>query len=120
MVHLDGPRSPKSMPSYLRRPGHTWFLRLKWPNRKVACRLPRLVPRPDLGASMMVDELTRYEFEVLSDDGNLALFRGRSCDGRPSILVRCPSSNSSATTVQERLSREFSLATELDDEWAAR
>jgi hypothetical protein len=68
----------------------------------------------------MVDELTRYEFEILSDDGSLALFRGRSRDEQPSILVRCPSSNSFTMAVQERLSREYSLAAEFDDAWAAR
>ena len=28
------------MPSYLRRRGHTWFLRWKWPKRLAACGLP--------------------------------------------------------------------------------
>src|ERR1700676_2053225 len=27
------------MPSYLRRHGHTWFLRWKWPSRLAACGL---------------------------------------------------------------------------------
>jgi hypothetical protein len=37
MVHHDGPREPEiSLPSYLRRRGHTWFLRWKWPSRLAA------------------------------------------------------------------------------------
>ena len=32
MVHHDGPREPEiPLPSYLRRRGHTWLLRWKWP-----------------------------------------------------------------------------------------
>jgi hypothetical protein len=57
---------------------------------------------------MIGDELTRYEFEILSDDGSLALFRGRSRDRQASILVRSPSGNSFTTTEHERLSREYS------------
>jgi predicted ATPase/two-component sensor histidine kinase len=80
--------------------------------------VPGAYPHP--AVSMTVDELTRYEFEKLSDDGSLALFRGRSRDGQPSILVRCPSNNSFTRTERERLSREYSLANELDEAWAAR
>lgn len=37
MVHHDGPRERQiPMPSYLRRRGHTWFLRWKWPSRLAA------------------------------------------------------------------------------------
>ena len=37
MVHHDGPREPKiPLPTYLRRRGHTWFLRWKWPSRLAA------------------------------------------------------------------------------------
>src|SRR5882757_170751 len=37
MVHHDGPREPEiPLPSYLRRRGHTWFLRWKWPSRLAA------------------------------------------------------------------------------------
>ncbi|MBV8282854.1 MAG: AAA family ATPase, partial [Candidatus Eremiobacteraeota bacterium] len=68
---------------------------------------------------MIGDELTRYEFEILSDDGSLALFRGRSRDRQGSILVRCPSGNSFTTVEHERLSREYSLANEFDEAWAA-
>ena len=80
--------------------------------------VPRADPHP--GPSVMLDELTRYEFEILSDDGSLALLRGRSRDGQPSILVRCPSGDSFTTAERERLSREYSLANEFDDAWAAR
>ena len=80
------------------------------------------VPRADQhpGPSVMSDELTRYEFEILSDDGSLALFRGRSRDEQPSILVRRPSGDSFTTAEHERLSREYSLANEFDEAWAAR
>jgi serine/threonine protein kinase len=80
--------------------------------------VPHADPHP--GPSVMVEELTRYEFETLSDDGSLALFRGRSRDGQSSILVRCPSGNSFTTIEHERLSREYSLANEFDEAWAAR
>ena len=68
----------------------------------------------------MVEELAQYEFEILSDDGSLALFRGRSRDQQASILVRCPSGNSFTTAEHERLSREYSLANGFDETWAAR
>jgi predicted ATPase/two-component sensor histidine kinase len=80
--------------------------------------VPRADPHP--GPSVVVDELTQYEFEILSDDGSLVLFRGRSREGQPSILVRCPSGNSFTTTEHERLSREYALANEFDEAWAAR
>jgi predicted ATPase/two-component sensor histidine kinase len=80
--------------------------------------VPRADPHP--GPSVMFDELTRYEFETLSDDGSLALLRGRSRNGQPSILVRCPSGNSFTSAERERLSREYSLANEFDEAWAAR
>jgi predicted ATPase/two-component sensor histidine kinase len=69
---------------------------------------------------MMDDELTRYEFEILSDEGGLALFRGRSRDPQASILVRRLSRNSFTTIEHKLLSREYSLADELDEAWAAR
>jgi predicted ATPase/two-component sensor histidine kinase len=74
---------------------------------------------PHPGPSVTL-ELARFEFEILSDDGSLSLFRGRSRDGQPSILVRCPFGNSFTTIEQERLSREYSLANEFDEAWAAR
>jgi serine/threonine protein kinase len=69
---------------------------------------------------MIGEELALYEYEILSDDGSLALFRGRSRDRQTSILLRSPSSSSFTTTDHERLSREHSLANRFDESWAAR
>ena len=73
-----------------------------------------------LGPSVIVEELTRHEFEFLSDDGSRALFRGRSRDRQGSILVRCPSGKSFTTAEYEGPSRANSLANEFDGAWAAR
>jgi hypothetical protein len=75
---------------------------------------------PHLSPSLMGEELARYEFEILSDDGSLALHRGRSRDRQASILLRCPAGNSFTTTDHEKLSREYSLADEFGEAWAAR
>jgi hypothetical protein len=75
---------------------------------------------PHLSPSLTGEELARYEFEILSDDGSLALYRGRSRDRQASILLRCPSGNSFTATEHEKLSREYSPADELDEAWAAR
>src|SRR5258707_3929773 len=68
----------------------------------------------------MID-LSRYVFETLRADEELAFRRGRSGDGElPNILLVAPVSEHPVAGIFERLEHEYSLRHELESDWAAR
>ncbi len=68
----------------------------------------------------MID-LSRYVFETLRADEELAFRRGRSGDGElPNILLVAPVSEHPVAGIFERLEHEYSLRYELESDWAAR
>src|SRR5260370_29608779 len=68
----------------------------------------------------MID-LSRYRFEKLREDEELALFRGRSNDDDlPAILLAGPVSEHPVPGTLERLEHAYSLRDELDSDWAVR
>src|SRR5467141_1261787 len=69
-------------------------------------------------------DLSRYVFELLRADEELALHRGRprtpaASDGRPILLLRAVCEHPAPATIK-RLEHEYSLAHELRSEWTAR
>jgi serine/threonine protein kinase len=66
-------------------------------------------------------ELSRYVFETLREDREVALCRGRKDDGElPTILLVAPVSEHPIPAILERLEHEYSLRDELNSDWAAR
>jgi len=67
-----------------------------------------------------VIELSRYVFEVLRKDKEFILYRGRSKDDGPRVLVLSTAAEYPAANSLKRLQHECSLREELDAAWAAR
>jgi PAS domain S-box-containing protein len=68
-----------------------------------------------------VIDLSRYVFETLRQDEELAFRRGRSGDNElPNILLVTPVSEHPVPGILERLDHEYSLRDVLDSGWAAR
>jgi hypothetical protein len=67
-----------------------------------------------------VIELSRYVFEPVREDGELALCRGRDGGEPHTILLVAPVSEYPALGILERLDHEYALRDELDSDWAAR
>jgi PAS domain S-box-containing protein len=65
-------------------------------------------------------ELSTYAFEVLRKDKEFNLYRGRSGDDRPQILVLSPAVEYPARESLKRLEYEYTLREELHPAWAAR
>jgi PAS domain S-box-containing protein len=67
-----------------------------------------------------VIELSRYVFEVLRKDNEFILYRGRSKDDAPQVLVLSPATEHPPPQSLKRLEHEYSLREALDPRWAAR
>jgi serine/threonine protein kinase len=67
-----------------------------------------------------VIELSTYVFEVLRKDNEFILYRGRSEDDAPQVLVLSPATERPPPQSQKRLEHEYSLREVLDPRWAAR
>jgi len=67
-----------------------------------------------------VTELSRFSFEVLRQDENFILYRGRSTDGSSQVLLRSPTSQHPTPQDLKWLEHAYSLKEELDPSWAAR
>ena len=65
-------------------------------------------------------ELSRFSFEVLRQDENFILYRGRSTDGSSQVLLRSPTSQHPTPQDLKWLEHAYSLKEELDTSWAAR
>src|SRR5215204_357888 len=65
-------------------------------------------------------ELSGYALEALRDEGELILYRGRRQGDPVSVLVLAPIAERPAPAMLGRLNHEYSLASELDPEWAVR
>ena len=63
-------------------------------------------------------EVTKYE--PLREDGELILYRGRTADGQPELLVLSFADQHPSQESLKRLENEYSLREELDPAWAAR
>jgi hypothetical protein len=66
-----------------------------------------------------VTDLSRYQFRVLREDSEFALFRGERAGDAP-ILMLAPVTERPAPASLARLEHECSLAAELDPAWSAR
>jgi PAS domain S-box-containing protein len=67
-----------------------------------------------------VIELSTYSLELLRNDKELNLYRGRSEDEESNILVLSPAVEYPAPELLKRLEHEYFLREELDSAWAAR
>jgi hypothetical protein len=67
-----------------------------------------------------VIELSRYVFEALRKDKEFILYRGRSEDDAPQVLVLSPATEHPPPQSLKRLEHEYSLREALDPRWAAR
>jgi PAS domain S-box-containing protein len=67
-----------------------------------------------------VIELSRYSLELLRNDKEVDLYRGRSDHDEPQILVLSPVTEYPAPETLKRLEHEHSLREELHADWAAR
>jgi len=65
-------------------------------------------------------EISGYALDPLTEDDDLALYRGRRPGDSTSILVLTPTNESPKPAILNRLDREYSLASELHPEWAVR
>ena len=65
-------------------------------------------------------ELSRFTFEVLRQDEESVLYRGRSTDGSSRVLLRLPTSQHPALQNLKGLQRAYTLKDELDPAWAVR
>ena len=65
-------------------------------------------------------ELSRYVFEALRKDEDFILYRGRSKDDGPPVLVLSPVAEYPAPEILKWLEHAYSLREELDSTWAAR
>ena len=65
-------------------------------------------------------ELSTYSLEVLRNDKELNLYRGRSEYDESQILVLSPAVDYPAPDTLKRLEHEYSLRAELESTWAAR
>src|SRR5262245_1311452 len=63
-------------------------------------------------------ELSGYELETLRENGELTLYRAQQ-PGNPSVLVLAPLLTPPAQASLARLEHEYSLAADLEPEWAA-
>ncbi len=73
------------------------------------------------GLQLDVDEYR--DLELLSDDGERILCRGRPVagdDGDPPVLIAFPAAGHQSLAVLHRLAHEYALKDELDSAWAAR
>lgn len=64
--------------------------------------------------------ISRYQPELLWEDGTLAMFRGRTIDRESSVLLIASVSPQDTSEVTRLLEHEFSLTDQLDTAWAAR
>jgi PAS domain S-box-containing protein len=67
-----------------------------------------------------VIELSKYILEVLHQDDEFVLYRGRSKEGESRTLVLSPMAEYPAPEILKRLEHEYSLREELDPTWIAR
>src|ERR1700675_3157539 len=67
-----------------------------------------------------VIDLSRYIFEALRKDEEFILYRGRSEDVPPQVLVVSPAMAYPTPESLKRLEHAYSLREELDPQWAAR
>jgi len=67
-----------------------------------------------------VIELSTYRLELLRNDKELNLYRGRSEHDSSQILVLSPAVEYPAPETLKRLEHEYSLREELDPAWAVR
>jgi predicted ATPase/signal transduction histidine kinase len=67
-----------------------------------------------------VTELSRFAFEVLRQDEDFILYRGRSADGSSQVLLRSPVSQHPTPQNLKRLQAGYFLKEELDSAWAVR
>ena len=67
----------------------------------------------------MID-LSKYILEVLHQDDEFVLYRGRSKEGESRALVLSPVAEYPAPEILKRLEHEYSLREELDPTWMAR
>jgi hypothetical protein len=67
-----------------------------------------------------VIELSKYILEVLHQDDEFVLYRGRSREGESRTLVLSPVAEYPAPETLKRLEHEYSLREELEPAWAAR
>jgi PAS domain S-box-containing protein len=67
-----------------------------------------------------VIDLSRYVFKVLRKDNEFILYRGRSEDDAPQVLVLSPATEHPPPQSLKRLEQEYSLREALDPRWAAR
>ena len=65
-------------------------------------------------------ELSRFTFEVLRQDEESVLYRGRSTDGSSRVLLRLPTSQDSRLQNLKGVQRAYTLKDELDPAWAVR
>ena len=65
-------------------------------------------------------ELSKYILEVLHQDDEFVLYRGRSREGESRALVLSPVAEYPAPETLKRLEHEYSLREELEPAWAAR
>jgi PAS domain S-box-containing protein len=82
-----------------------WFL-----NERKLCYREKIV----------VIELSRYVFETLREDGELALCRGRRDEELSTVLIVAPLSEYPAPKSIKLLEHEYSFRDELDPDWAVR
>lgn len=67
----------------------------------------------------MID-VAKYGLEPLRKDGEFILYRGKSADGHPRVLVLSFAGQHPSSESLKRLENEYSLREELDPAWAAR
>jgi len=68
----------------------------------------------------MVADLVGYVLEPLQLGSECILYRGRSANGTAPILVLAPAAASQSAANLARIEHEYSLASELDPDWAVR
>jgi serine/threonine protein kinase len=81
----------------------------------------RQIVRPDtIEGSGHMPEHARYLLEVLRDEGELTLYRGREPGEQASVLIVAPAAEQPSPQSLRQLEHECSLAEDLDPAWAAR
>src|SRR5882724_2564376 len=74
-------------------------------------------------AERVVMDLSEYKLEPLNQDGERILNRGvhaNPADALPRVLVAAPAGEYSSPKTLARLEHEYSLAAEIDPQWAVR
>jgi PAS domain S-box-containing protein len=69
---------------------------------------------------LLMPAATEYVLEPIRDIAGLTLYRGRQRNNSTPVLVVGPTSEQPLPQILRRLEHEYSLATELEPEWAAR